>query len=416
MCGMLLGIVLAGAAPWASAKDAVFPKNLKRYESPYYTIYTDVDRDNVREVILRMTKMAEEYHARTQRLFRGQMHDRLPFYLFSDAQAYYDAGALPGSGGVFIVDQNGARLMAIAMKDRNGHLTGTMWHTIQHEGFHQFVYYVVRGEIPPWVNEGMAEFFGEGVFTGDGMITGLVPPERCRAIKQGIAQNRFLSIQKMMMTTQAEWNQKLEGTNYDQAWSMCQFLAFGDGGKYQNAFAAFMQEIGRGLQWDQAWARTFGAASGFEDRWKAYWTSLPDNATKPLYEKAVVATLTSFYARACSQKQAFADFDAFINTDYAHLKSNTADWLPPSLYETVQPTAKKMVKLGYHFTLTNDAKKLPTLVCETPTGDKLVGTFHYAAGAGGLRVAGVTTDLAAPVVARKPAAAEQGRIRSTEHD
>ena len=400
--GLFLGLLGCVAAQHAFAAAPVFPKNLKKYQSQYYDIYTDVAPEEAREVVLRMTKMAEEYHARTQNLFRGQMHDRLPFYLFSDADAYYAAGALPGSGGVFIVDQSGARLMAIATRDQNGHLGGSMWHTIQHEGFHQFVYYVVRGPIPPWVNEGMAEFFGEGIFTGDGMITGVIPPGRCRAVKQQIKEGTFVSLQRMMRMSQAMWNLKLQSANYDQAWSMCQFLAFGDNGKYQNAFTAFMQDIGRGLQWDQAWASTFGDANGFEDRWKTYWLNLPDDATKSLYEKAIVATLTSFYARACSQNQTFASVDDFLDTDYADLKHNPADWLPASLYETIQPVAQRMSKGGYTFAFAGEKRKLPTLTCVTPDGEKFVGSFHFISAPGGLRVAGVTTESVSPAVLQKP--------------
>jgi hypothetical protein len=35
------------------------------------------------------------------------------------------------------------------------------WHVVQHEGFHQFVAQVIRGDMPIWANEGLAEYFGE---------------------------------------------------------------------------------------------------------------------------------------------------------------------------------------------------------------------------------------------------------------
>ena len=42
-----------------------------------------------------------------------------------------------------------------------------MWHVAQHEGFHQFAWSRFAEDLPVWVNEGMAEFFGESVIVGD---------------------------------------------------------------------------------------------------------------------------------------------------------------------------------------------------------------------------------------------------------
>ena len=42
------------------------------------------------------------------------------------------------------------------MRDQDGHVGSRTWHVVQHEGFHQFVFAVIRGEIPTWVNEGLA--------------------------------------------------------------------------------------------------------------------------------------------------------------------------------------------------------------------------------------------------------------------
>ena len=58
------------------------------------------------------------------------------------------------------------------------------WHTVQHEGFHQFAHVVIRGDLPIWVNEGLAEYFGEAVFTGDGFVSGVIPPTAMTGIRR----------------------------------------------------------------------------------------------------------------------------------------------------------------------------------------------------------------------------------------
>jgi hypothetical protein len=344
---------------------------MKNYPSPYYTVHTDVDPEYAREAILRITRMAEEYHERTRTLFTGTINEKLPFYLFANIEDYYAAGGPPGSAGVFMGD----KLMGVSSKRGSGSATDYTWHVIQHEGFHQFVRYVVRGRIPTWVNEGMAEYFGESIFTGDGMVTAVIPPSRCKRIKARIASGEFMPIKRMMYLSLAEWNSQMSTLNYDQAWSMCHYMAHGDGGKYQGAFVAFMQEIGRGNPWEKAWQTTFGSADGFEEKWKQYWLSLPDEATPELYTRAVVAMLTSFAGRAYSEKQTFDTFEQFIKTDAGSLKHAESDWLPSSLFRTAVASVARREKKGYKFELVPAKNKQPTIVCTMPDGEKLTGSF-----------------------------------------
>ena len=261
----ILLILLLLTSPVSAQRQA---RPMMEYPTPYYIIHTDLTGDQLREAELRMTRMAEEYHARTHQ-FAGDIHSKLPFFLFTREQDYYDAGGATGTAGEF--DPANNRLMAIADLGADGY----PWHVIQHEGFHQFAHAVIGGELPIWVNEGMAEYFGEGLFTGDGFVTGVVPPERLAHIKQAMEDKQFRPIKEMMLLAHKDWNDEMSLTNYDQAWSMVQFLAHGENGKYQGAFVNFMRAIGRGQQWTPAWIASFGSAEGFEEKWQAYWRDLP---------------------------------------------------------------------------------------------------------------------------------------------
>src|SRR5687768_12812023 len=157
-------------------------EKLQAYESAYYTIYTDLPAEDAKEAAIRMTRIAEEYYERTKD-FSGKINRRLPFYLFREMADYYEAGGLPGSGGVF----NGRRLMAIA----GAKPTPTTWMIVQHEGFHQFARAVIGGEIPVWANEGLADYFAVSVFTGDGMVSGVVPNWRLRRVQEQIRNGQF---------------------------------------------------------------------------------------------------------------------------------------------------------------------------------------------------------------------------------
>jgi hypothetical protein len=310
-----------------------------------------------------MTKMAEEYHQRTAD-FSGVITKKLPFYLFKNANDYYDAGGHPGSGGVF----NGKSLMAIAGEKA----TGGTWQVVQHEGLHQFAHAVIGGQLPTWADEGLAEYFAHALFTGDGFVAGVIPPSRLARLKTEITEKQLKSIEQMMAMSHAQWNAMLSKTNYDQGWSMVYFLVHAENGKYQKPFANFINQVGRRQPWQQAWMSNFGTdLPGFEKRWREYWLALDENPTADLYLKATTATFTSFLARANSQKQTFATFAAFAEAaESAGLKSHPDDWLPPTL---ISAAIKRSSREGTW--AIDGPATAQRIVCSVDGKPKWIGTF-----------------------------------------
>ena len=348
---------------WLLAGTAGGQGRLQTYETRYYIIHSDLDRDAVREVRSRITSMAEMYHQRTKG-FAGQITRKLPFYVFSNAQDYYAAGGMKGSAGVF----TGSGLMAVAGQQTSG----STWHIIQHEGFHQFVDAVIGGDIPIWVNEGLAEYFGHALYTGDGYVTGLIPPKRLARLQQWIERGRARPLDEVMMTSHAAWNAGLSIVNYDQAWSMVHFLAHGDNGRYQSAFNGFIRDVSRGMKWEHAWRKNFGTGTrAFEQKWRQHWMQMPPDATADLLVKATVATLTSFYARAFSQRQVFRSFADFEQAARAgKLTCAPEDWLPPGL---LQDALERCADCGQWQVRKRSGRF--ELVCTMPDQTVLTGSF-----------------------------------------
>ena len=373
-----LSIILAvGLVAISAAAPAWGQARLQTYNTKYYVIHSDLDQDSVHEAALRMSLMAEAYHERTKG-FAGTIRKRLPFYLFRDAADYSAAGGLPGTAGVF----TGDRLMAVA-GERPGPRT---WHTVQHEGFHQFVRAAIGGDIPIWVNEGLAEYFGEAIFTGDGYVVGLIPPRRLARIKHWMKESKFRSLRKMMLTSHQAWNVGLSGANYDQAWSMVHFLAHADQEKYRKPFGAFIREVSYGKPWERAWVRHLGTeVDAFEDRWREYWEDLPDAPTADLYAQATFATMNSFYARAFSQRQFFDTAEEFLEAAaVGDLKAHPDDWLPPTLLTD----ALKRVEHAGKWSIEKRGHR-KALVCVTERGTELIGDFKL----GNRRVRSVEVDV-----------------------
>jgi hypothetical protein len=370
LCRLSVVVCLLGST--AIAQEGSLP-DFPSYETKYYIIHTDLPPEATMEAAVRMTRMAEEYHART-RAFSGDIRRKFDFYLFSNPEDYYQASGAPGTAGVFNLNRNS--LMAIVGDE----IGGDTWHTVQHEGFHQFAHAVIGGQLPIWVNEGLAEYFGEGLYTGDGFITGVIPPWRLERIKETFkdyTEEEFIPIPDMMDMSHYKWNDRMSITNYDQAWSMIHFLAHGEDGAYQKALNDFMVRIGKGQQWQKAWRDTFGDAAKFEARWKKWWTELPDAPTADLYRQATVATLTSFLARATSQQQKFDSFDTFLKTAEAgDLKFHKDDWLPPVLLRDAILDARA----GGEWSIESPPGKPPLLVRVGESGEKDVGHFTISGG------------------------------------
>jgi hypothetical protein len=347
------------------------PPQMQRYETKYYILVTDVPRDQAREAAARMNKMAEEYHNRT-RDFSGTIRTKFPFFLYRHREDYLAAGGMEGTGGEF----NGHALYAVAgekFDDRT-------WHVVQHEGFHQFAAAMIGGDLPVWVNEGIAEYFGEAIFTGDGFISGVMPGWRTNRVRDEMQHNQFIPVKEMLDLSHEEWNARMEEINYDQAWSMVQFLAHGENGKYQKAFAAYMVDLAHGKSGDAAWNDSFGAGPGFEQKWRDYWLKLPDEPSADLYQQATVARLTSFLARATAQKQAFASFEDFRTAAASgNLKMADADWLPQSLVQQSLDYVDVMNQSGARWSLTGKAPN-QQVRCDLIQG-RWVGAFQLRNGA-----------------------------------
>ena len=381
MTSCLVLALIAAAPPQREQPQSA--GQLKRYEGRYYVINTDLVGDDLREAELRMTKMAEEYKKRCEG-FSGTIGHKFPFFLFRNIDDYHAAGGMRGTAGVF--NPNTDTLMAYA----GDKTTAYTWNVIQHEGFHQFARAVIGGELPIWVNEGLAEYFGEGLFTGDGFITGYIPPKRLARVKEAIEQKKFRPIKDMMLMTHADWNRQMSGENYDQAWTMVHFLAHADGGKYQGALVKFMRAIATGVRWDTAWLNSFGSADGFEQRWRDYWLKLDEAPTRDLAARAVTESLTGVLARATAQRQRFNSFQELSDAVRANtVRIDDRDGLPPRLVRGAFATAAKMQEQGARFDLLPaQGARMPMILCALADGTKVTGKFTISSG----RVAKVTTD------------------------
>lgn len=356
---VILSVVVAGAAARGLA--------LRRYDTPYYIIHTDLPPEEAAEAVARMARLGENLRRRTRDLgFGGRIDRRLPFYLYARHADYVAAAKAPAaSAGMFLGD----RLVAAAADARGN----TAWHTVQHEAFHQFADAAPGTPVPAWLNEGLGEYFGEALFTGDGYVAGIVPPWRLARVKQSIREKIFPPLAGLARLSQDEWNRDMSIARYDHAWSLVQFLLHDDGGIHSDRVVRYVKSLGAGKTPMEAWVVAFSDWDGLESRWERYWLELPDDGTPREKAEAIVATVTSFVARAIAGGQAFRAFDEFADAarDGALRSSGKGDWLPASPLGWALDDASKA---KIQFELLGQGKAT-LVVGKLSSGGRLIGQF-----------------------------------------
>ncbi len=276
VCILLLGMAASGlglirqrALPWwnRSVEEQV----------GHYRIRTDLPADEANAIARHLNIMYAEYARRLANLPQ-RLPEKLQVYIFQNRLDYqrtlrdrFGVDAT-GSGGMFFVGQKGYGL-AFYTEDLPRR---RIEHVIQHEGFHQFAYSRFAGGLPPWVNEGLAEFFGESVVIGRTLILGQGQERVIDALKEAVKKEATIPFQDMLTMTGQRWNSALTGGNaslqYNQAWSMVHFLVYGEKGKYRKAFEGYLRRLNRDMDSEQAFIDAFHTSdlSYFERKWKQY--------------------------------------------------------------------------------------------------------------------------------------------------
>ena len=362
---MALALIATTASAQRKSPDHQnpLPAGFREVSIPRYLLYTDMRGDDLRSVQVRLDRLAAEYDARTRYFSEARSDKQMPFYLFSKQEDYDAAGGMPGSSGVF----EGDRMMACLGPKADS----SAWATIQHEAFHQYA--AVRlGQLPIWVNEGMAEYFSHGIFTGDGFACGVIPQWRLERIRAHLAANEFIPLDDMLRYTHEQWNQRLKSVNYDQAWAYIQFLAHGNGGADQQKLMQYIRDVGRGQDPVKAFRASLGEPGDVQRRFTQWVADLPDNPTLTLYGEASVATVTSFVARAAACGQVIRSIDELTAVVARHeLRCADEDWLPVAILQELLPFTDQ---LGTWSITPASRKEPPSVVLRLGDGTVIRGT------------------------------------------
>ncbi len=293
------------ATPSGKAKTYTF-------NSRFYKVTTDLsDRQLATDIARHMDAVFAEYASRMAG-FRpnpnaaARQNERMNLYVMQRQQDYVDLLAGFGfnaanSGGVFFRGPNGSALATWV----EGQSRLKMYYVLQHEGFHQFADARIASGLPPWVNEGLAEYFGDAVMVKGRLIAGKLDRERLDRMKRAVDGGAVLSFKELMNMDNREWvyrvtsGDKGSSLMYDTAWSVCYSLVHG-GKQYRAAFEQYLTLLNRGTPPRDAFDKVFGSnVDAFQKAWEKGVGRMEPDAwfTSVRHLQVMAAALKAFHAK-----------------------------------------------------------------------------------------------------------------------
>ena len=369
---MLLGGVASAqtkksAAKSESADSPGEPRKAYTFSSKYYKITTDVDKELSKEIAAHMDAVFKEYNRRFAD-YGPPLKQQLPLYVYTTQEGYMKMLASKGvdgtgSGGMFFGGSSLAAFIGNQGLER-------MFHTLRHEGFHQFAHFRIGHELPTWCNEGLAEYFGEAIMIKGALHTGQVPVEKLAYVQGAVKANGHIPFNTLINMSHSEWNSHLKDGSaqlqYEQSWAMVQHLVEGDK-RYKDAFASYLFGISKGQDSASAFAKAFGSTDykPFEEAWKKYILALQPNPEK------TAAKRLQFLASGMEWLKAKGESAASLDELKEKLQSRKFGMrysVGHGQVMTMTSTDEENFKAPESAT-----KKPTTLDWEPPAGDKLPG-------------------------------------------
>jgi hypothetical protein len=245
--------MLLGAEPLIPTANSTKPDEpaektapLRLVKTKHYEIHTDMDEALVTDLASRMDSMYEQY-VKTFSDFKPRADaPSLPVYLFATQKRYmaFTNYAGTNTGGLFV----GGHHPYLTAYDQ-GQGRDALRRTLQHEAFHQFAYANISRQLPPWMNEGMAQLFEESIWEGKDFIVDQIPPRRVRKLHADIMQKQLMEFDQFLAQTPHEWSSTLHtnldkaATAYNQAWAMAYFCSSAGDPAYHKQFVELLKKL-----------------------------------------------------------------------------------------------------------------------------------------------------------------------------
>jgi hypothetical protein len=386
-------LALLPAAVRAGESDASDTPKMWVVLTDHYRIHTNLDDELSDDLSKRMEAMYGEYERRfaSFKPDDGQ-RPRLEAYLFRTQDEYlkFTDAKLKNTGGVYMPRRN---LLAAFLE---GQGRDSLRRTLQHEAFHQFAFNNISPNLPVWLNEGLAQMFEEGIWSGNNFWIGQAPPRRIRQLQADMNDQKIIDFQELLALTPEQWadnltrDHDLGATQYNQSWAMVYFLVLSKGPdgkeKYRTRLLNMLRLLHDGKDGDEAFRLAFSAnVKGFQDRFTEWAHTFKATEEATMIERQGV--LGDLLYELNKRGKKFPDFYAFkrsaVTGGYRmHYAKGELQWDTDAnlavYFADINGKALPPEQLRFE---QNTSAPLPDIVCRCPsyqlrtrfyqTGDKI---------------------------------------------
>lgn len=359
-------------------------------ETAHYRIHTDLDADLSADLAQRLEAMYEQYARRFADFSSSFSDQRMEVYLFASRDDYirFTNDRFPNTGGVFMPRR---KLLAAFLE---GQGRDGIRRTLQHEGFHQFAFEAFGPGLPIWLNEGLAQVFEEGLWTGSQFVIGQVSPRRVRQLQHDMREGRLINFATFLAMTDEQWARNLRdrsigAAQYNQAWAMAHFLVFALDDAGDPRFRSRLLHMLKLIRNDRAGQDAFVAAfsdniAGFQERFVEYARQmLPTREAACMENQFVLADMLTSLR---SQGLTFDDIKEFrkvvidnaYRLEYARGQMQWKSAEDPSTY--FKDVLGREMQSDQLYFISRRGTPLPDLICRPMSGMKLHTRFYHGAG------------------------------------
>jgi len=218
---MLLALLLV-AAPLASASIPLPPEDARWTSITIgdLTICSDARDSVTREIAERMHRMREAITHVTGLPLRATLPTRV-FIFRSDAELspYRAAAGQPRDANALVIAAPLGNYVAMSTRSASG---------VDIVVYHAFAHSIIRGlgELPPWLSEGLAEFFSSFTASRDAVVAGLPVPLHL----QHLNERTIVNVREIVEPApgSVDFNdEKPDGIFYAESWALTHYLLLG---------------------------------------------------------------------------------------------------------------------------------------------------------------------------------------------
>lgn len=286
---------------------------MREIRTAHYLIRTDIESDFADEMAVRMDAMFDEYSRRLAEFTPDREFKVMDVYLFQRKQDYmaFTHNRFPNTGGIFI---SGRQNLLAGFLESQGR--DALRRVLHHEAFHQFAHVAISPNLPIWLNEGLAQVFEEGLWTGSTFILGQVPPRRLRQLQADIDAGRMVDFEAFLGMSREQWAKNLAddanrgATQYTQAWAMVHFLIHAEDGAFRKRLIEMLKLIHDGKDADTAFRTSFSPNfKGFQKRFVDWVKDVQPAAEAVMIDRQGV--LGDLLISLAEKNQRFTDMNSF---------------------------------------------------------------------------------------------------------